>query len=474
MSNEYPPEVVADLIRRNAILENENAELRRLIVQLREKVVELEAKLAAAQKNSRNSSKPPSSDITKPKTRPGRGKKRKIGAQPGHEAKFRVPLPSDEIDEHKVYEPESLSCGCGGRLLAEPEGDRVRQQIDLPERPLRQIEYRGKAYRCDRCGRRHYGQIPRQELSTGFIGPNLAAVLGFLKIKAHASYTALSCFTGEVLGCRVSRGELAKTIRKISKSLKAPYEEALSALPEEPALNIDETGHKENGHRMWTWVFRAPLFAVFHVSFQRSSEVLKSVLGLNFKGLLGCDYFSAYHKFLKDGQAEAQFCLAHFIRDVRFLADSGDQEVKGYALRLLVRLRRLFRLYHRAMEDPAIWDKLRRCGQRLNREAMDAPSAKEAQNIARRFSLHGDSYLRFIEHPELEPTNNLAEQAIRFVVLDRAVTQGTRSENGRNWSERAWTANATCSMRKYSLFSFLKQAINSFFSQTSPPSLLRL
>jgi len=74
----------------------------------------------------------------------------------------------------------------------------------------------------------------------------------------------------------------------------------------------------------------------------------------------------------------------------------------------------------------------------------------------------------------LEPTNNVAEQAIRFVVLDRAVTQGTRSEFGRNLSERIWTANATCSMRKSSLFKFLQKAINAFYSNQQAPSLLNL
>lgn len=474
MINEKSPDIVADLILRNAVLEKENADLRQMIVQLREKVLELEAKLAAAQKNSRNSSKPPSSDITKPKSRKRGGKKRKIGAQPGHEAKFRTPLSDSEIDERKIYEPESMSCGCGGQLLADPRSDRVRQQIELPERRLRLIEYRGKAYRCDNCGRRHYGQIPSQELATGFIGPNLAATLGFLKIKAHASYTALSCFTDEVLGLRVSRGELAKTFQKISETLKRPYEEALAALPEEAALNIDETGHKENGCRMWTWVFRAPLFAVFYISRQRSSEVLKSVLGLDFKGLLGCDYFSACHKFIKDSGAEAQFCLAHFIRDVRFLAAGADLEVKNYTLRILARLRLLFRYYHQVQQEPARQDKLRRCGRRLRQEVLNAPASKKAQNIAKRFSQNGEAYLRFIEHPELEPTNNPAEQAIRFVVLDRAVTHGTRSEAGRNWSQRAWTVSATCSMRKYSLFKFIRQSITAFYSNQQAPSLINL
>jgi len=468
------PDVVLSLIQRNAELEKENGELRQLLAELRAEVAELKSKLAAAQKNSRNSSKPPSSDITKPQAGKRKGKKRKIGAQIGHEAKFRSPIAADQIDEQQIYEPQSAICDCGGQFVAEPQSDRIRQQIDLPARPLRVREFRGKAYRCSKCGRHHYGQIPPEVLATGFVGPNLASVLAYLKIKSHASYTALSCFTDEVLGHRVSRGELAKTFQKISGALKEPYEEALAALPEEQLLNIDETGHKENGRRMWTWVFRAPLFAVFYISLSRSSDVLKSVLGLDFKGLLGCDYFSAYRKYLKSGPAEAQFCLAHFIRDVRFLSGSSHEEVKSYALRILARLRLMFRLYHRTKQDPALLDKLRRCGRRLQREALDAPEVKAAQNIAHRFRQNGDSYLRFIDHPELEPTNNLAEQAIRFVVLDRVVTQGTRSLAGRDWSARAWTVSATCSMRKYSLFKFIRQAIDAFYSQKNAPSLLSL
>jgi hypothetical protein len=83
MSNGNLPDVVANLIRRNALLEKENFDLRRVISKLSEEVSDLKFALAVAQKNSRNSSKPPSSDITKPQARKRGGKKRKIGAQPG-------------------------------------------------------------------------------------------------------------------------------------------------------------------------------------------------------------------------------------------------------------------------------------------------------------------------------------------------------------------------------------------------------
>jgi transposase len=71
-----------------------------------------------------------------------------------------------------------------------------------------------------------------------------------------------------------------------------------------------------------------------------------------------------------------------------------------------------------------------------------------------------------------EPTNNLAEQAIRFVVLDRSVTQGTRREAGDRWCERIWTVIATCGQQGRSVFEYLLAAVTADFPRTEAPSLL--
>ncbi len=73
----------------------------------------------------------------------------------------------------------------------------------------------------------------------------------------------------------------------------------------------------------------------------------------------------------------------------------------------------------------------------------NVPASHHCRNLAKRFETHGESYFRFITTPGVEPTNNLAEQAIRFVVIDRLITQGTWSEKGNRWCERIWTVIAT-------------------------------
>ena len=97
---------------------------------------------------------------------------------------------------------------------------------------------------------------------------------------------------------------------------------------------------------------------------------------------------------------------------------------------------------------------------------------REAQNMANRFRLHGPSYFEFITTPGMDPTNNVAEQAIRFVVIDRHVTQGTRSEKGRKTNERLWTVIATCALQGRSAFNFILKSVRAYFHDQPAPSLL--
>ena len=107
-------------------------------------------------------------------------------------------------------------------------------------------------------------------------------------------------------------------------------------------------------------------------------------------------------------------------------------------------MRRLFRIHRRQPEKPGQEERqeLVKAGEKLRRTMINAPPESEAQNLAKRFRDRGDDYLRFIPHPEIEPTNNSAEQVIRQVVIARASSRGTRSPNGRVYKKRLWTVLA--------------------------------
>lgn len=454
------------------------AELERIVSELLERVRELEAELAKAKKNSSNSSKPPSSDIVAPKKgskKPGRPKKRKRGGQPGHQRHLREPFSPDEIDDHWIWGYEKCPC-CGGELIDAEEPSRSLQHVELPSVPVGIEQHDSHAQHCSNCNRKFVAQFPEELRKAGLIGPRLTALVGFLKGVCHMSFSAIRKYFRDVIGVRISRGMLQKLVRKVSAALSEPYEALLALLAEENQLNVDETGHKENGKRLWTWCFRAYLYTVYKISPSRGSKVLVDVLGEEFNGILGCDYFSAYRKYMKDFGVLLQFCMAHLIRDVKFLVEHPNKKNQIYGERLRDDLRKLFHVIHRRDEyasettfrqalerarDQLVWDATRRCPQR-----------REAQNLAKRFRENADSYFRFITEPGVEPTNNLAEQAIRFVAIHRRITQGTRGEVGRRWCERIWTIIQTCRQQQRSVFEFLCAAVEAHFRSAPAPSLV--
>jgi transposase len=442
---------------------------------LLERIAALEAELAKAKKNSSNSSKPPSSDMVKPPKPPAKNrKKRKRGGQPGHEPHLRSPFSPEAVDSIETY---TLDCcpDCGGPLRLAQRPPEVLQQVEITETPTVVTEHQSLVYWCPHCQKYHGAPLPEAVLKAGLFGPRLTALVAFMKGVCHASFSTIRKFLRDVARVTVSRGYLAKVIAKASESLAKAYAELFERLPDEPVLNIDETGHKEEGRKFWTWCFRAQLYTLFRIDKSRGSQVLVEVLGQEFNGVLGCDYFGAYRKYMRQSDVLVQFCLAHLIRDVKFLMTLPGREERSYGKRVRTALRELFSVIHRRekMTVAGFQRRLEAAREMVLKAATTrVPQGNHAQNLAKRFREHGDAYFRFITTPGIEPTNNLAEQAIRFVVIDRRVTQGTRSETGRRWCERIWTVVATCAQQGRSAFKFLMNSIHAHCSGGLSPSLL--
>lgn len=451
------------------------AALEALVERSAARVVDLEAELARYKRNSSNSSKPPSSDIVKPPKKKPRGrKKRSRGGQPGHKRHERKAFPPEQVDEVITH---TLSCcpKTGSRLKKANKAPRVLQQVGVVEKPLVVREHRCEAYWCNACGEVHYATLPKNVRAGGLFDADFTALIAYLKGTHHMSYTNVQRFLKDVMGLDVSRGHLTDTVHKVGEALAEPYAELERALPDEKRVNVDETGHHDNGKLWWTWVFHGSRYSLFKVIDSRGSKVLVDTLGSDFDGVLGCDYFGAYRKYMKDFGVLVQFCLAHLIREVKFLAGHPDTRTAAWGARLREALRRLFGVIHRreTMTPHGFVRELQKARRAvLKRGTLRVPERNEAQKIAKRLRKHGKAYFTFITTPGMEPTNNCAERAIRFIVIDRRITQGTRGERGRVWCERIWTAIATCAQQGRSAFRFLVDAVRAQFAGARPPSLL--
>ena len=430
--------------------------------------------LAAARKTSSTSSKPPSSDIVKPKpTENPDGSKRTIGGQPGHPKHDRAPFPPEQVTEFVEHTLDACPC-CGGPLHRNGHFAKVVQQVDVQKPPLVIEQHTSPEYWCVHCEKSYKAPMPAHIEKGGLVGVELTALIAFMKGVCHASYSTTRTFLRDVVGVTISRGELSKIIGKVSAALETPYEELLQLLPNEPALNVDETGHKDKGDLWWTWCFRAELYTLYHIDPHRSADVLMDILGKEFKGILGCDYFSAYRRYMRECSVHLQFCLAHLIRDIKFLTTLPDARDRCYGENLRSAVKDLFGVIHQREQlgEGEFQVRLEAARDRMLRIGKFGPSTQHGQNMQKRFREHGDAYFTFVTTPGVQPTNNLAEQAIRFVVIDRHITQGTRSEGGRQWSERIWTVIATCAKQGKSVYLFLREAVESWFKGQPAPALV--
>lgn len=179
-----------------------------------------------------------------------------------------------------------------------------------------------------------------------------------------------------------------------------------------------------------------------------------------------------------------QYCWAHLIRDIRFLEKHPNKKASRWAGKLLDRTRRLFKAWHRREE---MSEEGRHRSFVMHRDkflalAVHPPDVPEARTLADRFAViecedgsrydMSRDYFRFLFEPGVEPTNNHTEQQVRHCVIDRRITQGTRSARGQRYHERMWSAIATCTKQGRGFFDFLHGSILAHLAGELGPSLL--
>ncbi len=461
-------------------LNEENKLLKERIKLLEEKsrlmekyITKLEEKIARLEKNSNNSSKPPSSDIVKPKKTVVKvgSRKRKRGGQHGHRKFSRRPFEPEQVDEIIEYEFKAKDA----KGLKPLDEWFIIQQIELPKKMYKVIEHRARKYIDPVTGKTHIAPMPDAIRKGGLLGADVTAAAAFMKGRCHMSYTTISELFKELMKLNISRGLLCKATQKVSKSLQPSYDQLAQRLPEESQVNVDETGHHDDGKLHWTWCFDTSDYSLFKIDKSRGSKVLEEMLGRNFAGIIGADYWGAYRKYARLFDVRMQYCMAHLIREIRFLAEHNVKKLSRWGKELLEWLKKLFDTLHRRDQLTAkgFIRSMEKIKAGFLRRMRRPPDHKLAKKLAKRFKgKAADDYFRFLTEPDIEPTNNGTERQIRPVVIDRRITQGTSGDAGMRWCERIWTALATCKKQKRNVFDFIHRTLLAHWTNTCYPELL--
>lgn len=434
------------------------------------KIVELEAKLA---KNSRNSSKPPSSDP--PGTRPPkgkRGKRRKRGGQRGHVARFAAE--PDHVDHVEQYRPPTCEHCSTDLAQGELTGSVVNHYVyELPEiRPV-VTDHQCLDVECPQCGLVTRAKLPAG-VPTGQYGPTVQAMTGLLRGELKQSVRQTSAVLTDVLHVPMSTGMVAKTQEQVSRALAAPYQEALEHVQRDDRVHADETSWREDKKKAWLWVAVAAAVTVFVVHLRRNTSAAKALLGSAFAGILITDRWASYNWV---DAKRRQLCWSHLKRDFKSFLDYGA-EAKLLGERLLAERRKLFRLWHRVRDGTMTRAELKLAARPVQRRILalleegEGLSCAKVSGMCREMLKLKAALFTFIDVERVEPTNNAAERAIRFAVLMRKGCFGSDSAKGSRFIERFLTARQTLRTQKRDLYGFLKDACAAALHGTPTPSLL--
>jgi transposase len=452
-----------------------------VLLKLSQEIEELKRQVALLTRDSSNSSFPPSSDGPKTKLKPKpkkKSKKRRPGGQPGHKGANRKLVPVEEVDKIVTVSPSSCSA-CGASLTPGIDGSAqndkyLRFQVtDIPEPKPEVTEYQLQCVRCS-CGKETWAELPAHARS-GF-GPRITAILSHLAAIHRVTRRGCQEIAKTVFGVEICLGSVCNLHEEVSRSVKQPCEEIRRALPKQPVLNVDETGWKTCGKTRWIWVFTTPVLAFFHIAASRGSKVLKEVLGEVFNGSLGSDMYSAYKAYHKGVR---QFCWAHIIRTVKGVKHAcRSPDAVKFSKWMLSETGRMFALWHAFMDERLdrkslvhksvpIRARMNKCLQ-YYRTSEDYDVRKTAKSLLK----HWDGLFTFLEYEGVEPTNNLAERALRPAVQWRKICFGNQSQEGEILTARLLTITRTCKLQQKNALDMLVDSIVAYRNGLTAPSLV--
>ncbi len=424
------------------------------------RLIELESQPTQPKKNSRNSSVPPSRDQKANKPAPDQTRQRRkasFGRKGGGRGLHPKP------DQHVV----SLAKVCPHCEAAlEQEEQQLKARYDkieiLPVRPVvtRVEQYGG---RCPHCGGCYVAPIPvGLEPGTPF-GRSIETLATYLRYSHAISYERLSALFGEVFGLSISEGALANLFKKrVGIRLFDRTEEILERLRSSRLVMSDETSARVGGVNQWEWVFQNEQVCIHVIRPSRGHGVIDEVLDGHRPQVWVSDLYSAQGKHPAE---HWQICLAHQLRDLEYAIEAGDKIFARAMKRLLLRA---FALEKRRLKEPTFARYRRDLSVGLEKVLSLEPVQKDGIRLKKRYVKHREHLFLFLDDASVPPTNNASEQALRLSVVFRKVTNGFRSDWGRDLFASVRTVVNTGRRQGLTAFEAIQKALSPLTSFLSP------
>jgi transposase len=416
------------------------------ISRLRQRITALEQALAASQRAGKRQAAPFSkgAPVREPR-QPGR----KSGAEHGRHGHRQVP---DHVDEVIAVELPEVSPCCGNLVVEDGMASQYQEELPVPRPVVTRFDI--AIGHCQGCGRHVQGRHRRQVsdalgAAAVQIGPRAAAQAASLHLEMGLSYGRTAAVLRSTTGLDITAGGVVQAAARLGRRGEPSYVALCDEIAEAPVVTPDETGWRVGGRNAWLWTVTDPHTTVYAIERSRGAEVIRSLLGDDYAGVVVRDGWAPYRQL---DQARHQTCLAHLLRRCHELLEVAHGRGREIPRAVKAVLTEALELRDRRDAGELDADEVRTAvtalETRLDR-LLSRPGVRHHGNRTLLAHLRRErgALFTFLEEAGIPATNWRAEQAIRPAVVNRKTWGGNRTWIGARTQETMMTLFRTLRQR---------------------------
>jgi len=447
------------------VLNTELSTLKAENKKLSDRLTEVEERI---NKNSSNSSKPPSSDgFKKPKSfRKKSGKP--TGGQFGHEGHTleKVENPDEIVD----IKPEKCKCGYH---LSDVEGiTRSRQVFEMPVIKVKVTEYRAHEVICPKCNKVHKTKFPDTVTQPTQYGKNIQALMAYLTNYQFIPLERSSEIISDILGQSISEGTFVKINNTLNQKLELVEDSIKQQLINSPVVNFDESGVRCNGKTQWLHSASTDQLTHYAIHEKRGSQASYDIGILpEFEGVACHDHWIPYYNFNNCSHSE---CNSHILRALKGISENTKYEWSQKMASLLIEIKHYVNVlkvagkteiadhdiakYHNIYKEIIAFGNSE-CPMPTNEKGKKKPKKNASQKLLARLEKYDIETLSFMYDFNIPFDNNLAERDIRMIKLKQKISGGFRGKDAPNVFCRIRGYISTCRKNGQKVMESIAKAI---------------
>ncbi len=340
-----------------------------------------------------------------------------------------------QVVEHRLVSCPDCHLRLGGVSVA-----RTREVIEVPPPPPVEVTHH-RIYKgwCAGCQKWHEAPVDfhEQVVGQGRIGVRLASLIATLRTVMRLPIRQIQAYLFTLHRITISSGEIVELLHRLKAQMQPHLDRLKREIRASPAVQADETGWREDGENGYIWAVSTATIRYYEYHHSRGGEVVKELIGEEFGGVLGSDFYAGYNIH----QGLHQRCWVHFLRDVHDLKERHphDEPLLRWAKSVKAiyeeavawveqdpdqntspRQQSLARVAHQHAFEQRLWQL---CAPYVN-------SCTPMQTLCKRVEKFLPELFVFVAIPGVPAHNNLAERSVRPLVVARKISGGTRSPQG--------------------------------------------